>query len=99
VAAGGILYGTKNTLRSGIGRLPSQDETAIGFTSSDEHINVASHWPSAKEQMILSPIKGTTSCRPSAHEAKEEEGSDHEKESAAHGGRITKTSQVVQYSL
>lgn len=93
-------YATKNSMiRSGTGqRLPSNDETMVGFSESEERINRGENWPAGKEHILLSPMEGKTSYNTSVQVGKDNESSDHEYEANTHDG-ITKTVQVTQYTL
>jgi hypothetical protein len=93
-------YGTKNTLRSGARqRLPSNDETMVGFSESEERINRGDNWPMPKEDIVLSPMDGKLGHKTSVQVGKDGDSSDQEYDAGTHDLGITKTVQVTQYTL
>jgi hypothetical protein len=92
--------GTKNTLRSGLGqRLPSTDETMVGFSESEERINRGENWPISKDHIALSPIDKKIGHKTVVQVGKDGDVSDQEYDANTHDVGITKTVQVTQYTL
>lgn len=96
----GYINGPKHNLRSGLGqRLPSSDETMVGFSESEERINRSENWPITKDHISLSPMDKNIGHQTVVQVGKDGDVSDQEYEANKQDVGITKTVQVTQYSL
>lgn len=96
----GYGMGAKSTLRSGTGqRLPSSDETMVGFSDSEERINRRENWPCSKDHITLNPMDQKTGHQTAVEVGKDGDESGQEYLTNTPDMGITKTVQVIQYTL